>query len=149
MNFFSERPKKTPKIYGYTELSPEFQGLIKVGYTERDLEERIKELQGVKGPEGVNKLKVLFQASSMRNDGTFFKDFEVHRILSENGIDRVGGEWFRCTVDDVKAAVIAAKERKSFDADRVLNFDLRPEQKEAVDISPLKIKHLIFYGIVR
>ena len=37
MNFFSLRPKSAPKIYGYTEPSADYKGLIKVGYTERDV----------------------------------------------------------------------------------------------------------------
>ena len=41
MSFFVPRPNKEPKIYGYTETSPEFDGLIKVGYTERKLQERL------------------------------------------------------------------------------------------------------------
>ena len=29
MKIFQPRPNKSPKIYGYTELSPEYDGLIK------------------------------------------------------------------------------------------------------------------------
>ena len=133
MSFFIPRPNKEPKIYGYTETSPEFNGLIKVGYTERKLKERLKELKGVKGPKDIKRIEVLFEESSMRNDGTFFKDYEVHKVLTDAGIERVGGEWFRCSLDEVKSAVIAVKERKSIDVDRVFNFKLRPEQKEAVE----------------
>ena len=60
MNFFPPRQHKEPKIYGYTETSSEFDGLIKVGYTERELKERLKELKGVKGPEGIKRIEVLF-----------------------------------------------------------------------------------------
>lgn len=95
--FFIERPNKEPKIYGYTEISPEFNGLIKVGYTERKLKERLKELKGVRGPDNINTINVLFEESSMRSDGTFFKDYEVHKALINAGIERVGGEWFRCS----------------------------------------------------
>ena len=33
--FFPPKPEVNPTIYGYTELSSEYEGLIKVGYTER------------------------------------------------------------------------------------------------------------------
>ena len=102
MNFFPPRQHTEPKIYGYTETSSEFDGLIKVGYTERKLKERLKELKGVTGPDDIKRIEVLFEESSMRNDGTFFKDYEVHKVLSDAGIERVGGEWFRCSLDDVK-----------------------------------------------
>ena len=69
----------------------------------------------------------------MRNDGTFFKDYEVHKVLTDAGIERVGGEWFKCSLDEVRSAVIAVKERKSLDFDRVFDFKLRPEQKKAVE----------------
>ena len=66
MNFFPRRPNKKPKIYGYTETSSEFDGLIKVGYTERKLQERLKELKGVKGPEDIKRIEVLFEETSIR-----------------------------------------------------------------------------------
>ena len=81
--FFISRTNKEPKIYGYTETSPEFDGLIKVGYTERKLQERLKELKGVKGPEDIKRIKVLFEESSMRNDGTFFKDYFTKCLLMQ------------------------------------------------------------------
>ncbi len=137
MKFFSSRPNRTPKIYGYTEPSREYKGLIKVGYTERDVLTRMKEHYPTSGPDGINRFEVLFEESSMREDGTSFKDYEVHKILEKSGISRSGknNEWFRCSVEELKAAVIAVKERKSLEVDRVFDFKLRPEQKEAVDIT--------------
>ena len=35
-NFFPSRPEFNPKIYAYTEYGRDFDGLIKIGYTERD-----------------------------------------------------------------------------------------------------------------
>ncbi|MEO6908118.1 MAG: DEAD/DEAH box helicase family protein, partial [Abditibacteriaceae bacterium] len=43
------------------------------------------------------------------------------------------GEWFRCDVDVVKAAVIAVKERIQNEENRTQDFTMRPEQQEAVD----------------
>jgi hypothetical protein len=132
---FPTRSNKEPKIYGYTEPSDTYKDLIKVGYTERDVLIRMKEHYPTAGPDGVERYKVIFEESSMRDDGTFFKDYEVHKILEKSGIERTGNknEWFRCTVNDLKAAVIAVKERKSIDIERVFNFSLRPEQRQAVE----------------
>ena len=112
------------------------------------------------GPDGIERFKVLFEESSMRDDGTYFKDHEVHAILESGGIERSGSnnEWFRCSVEELKAAVIAVKERQSIDIERTLNFSLRPEQKEAVERTKkiilshtrlLKTKPPIFFGIAR
>ena len=135
MSFFPSRSNNSPKIYGYTELSKEYEGLIKVGYTERSVEERMKEHYPTSGPEGITRYKVLIEESSMRNDGTFFKDHLVHKLLEKNGYERVGNEWFRCKPSDLKAAIIAAKDKESMEPERENDFSLRPEQKKAVEIT--------------
>ena len=58
-DFFPSRSNNSPKIYGYTELSHEYKGLIKVGYTERDVKERMKEHYPTSGPEGITRYEVL------------------------------------------------------------------------------------------
>ena len=42
---------------------------------------------------------------------------------------------FRCTVEQVRAAVVAVRERTANVEDRTLSFGLRPEQREAVDMT--------------
>ena len=74
MKIFQPRPNKSPKIYGYTELSPEYDGLIKIGYTEREVKDRMKEHYPTLGPKGIERYKVLIEESSMRNDSTSFID---------------------------------------------------------------------------
>ena len=133
MKIFQPRPKKSPKIYGYTELSPEYDGLIKIGYTEREVKDRMKEHYPTLGPKGIERYKVLIEESSMRNDGTSFIDKNVHKILENAGFKNVGGEWFKCSCEDVKAAIIAAKNKTNIDLGRFNNFSLRPEQIEAID----------------
>ena len=54
--FFPPKPEVNPTIYGYTELSSEYEGLIKVGYTERTTSERMKEHYPTKGPEWYKKV---------------------------------------------------------------------------------------------
>ena len=69
----------------------------------------------------------------MRNDGTVFTDHEVHRYLRYMGIKNAGGEWFRCTVDQAKAAIIAVRSGQLNEENRSLDFKMRPEQKAAVE----------------
>ncbi len=134
MNFFPTRSNRSPKIYAYTEPHPEYKGLIKIGYTSRELEVRMREHYPTAGPDGITRYEILFEQSSMREDGTHFIDKDVHRVLENSGVQRVGkrNEWFECSVKQLKQAFIAVKERKSVISQRYLDFSLRPEQKEAV-----------------
>ena len=134
-DFFHPRSNRLPKIYGYTELTEDYSGLIRIGYTERDLYLRMQEHYPTAAPEGIERYKILFEEPSMREDGTYFKDHQVHKILEKAGFKRSGSknDWFRCSVDDLKAAFIAVKEKTSIDLDRVFDFPLRPEQKQAIE----------------
>ncbi len=137
MKFFPNRPKGKPTIYGYTEPFEEYKGWIKVGYTSRKIEDRMKEHYPTSGLDGVKRYKILFEDSSMRDDGTFFKDYEVHKVLENSGFERSSSnnEWFKCSVSELKAAVNAVKQRENIELERVLNFSLRPEQREAINIT--------------
>ena len=97
-DFFHPRPNRLPKIYGYTELTEDYSGLIRIGYTERDLYLRMQEHYPTAAPEGIERYKILFEESSMREDGTYFKDHQVHKILEKAGFKRSGSknDWFRC-----------------------------------------------------
>ena len=44
----------------------------------------------------------------------------------------MGGEWFRCTVKDVQAAIIAVRSHSENPENRTQNFKMRPEQEDAV-----------------
>ena len=133
IDFFPSNPDVNPTIYGYTELSSEYEGLIKVGYTERTTYERMKEHYPTKGPDSLNKYQVLLDESSMRNDGTHFKDYEVHKVLKERGFENVGGEWFRVGVDELKSIILSLKEGTTLELTRTKNFKPRPEQQEAIN----------------
>ena len=71
----------------------------------------------------------------MYPDGSFFTDHDVHRVLREKQIISMGGEWFKCTIDDVKSAIVAVRTGSSNIENRTQNFKMRPEQKAAVDIT--------------
>jgi hypothetical protein len=45
----------------------------------------------------------------MRNDGSSFRDYEIHKYLRNKGTKKTDGEWFTCSVKDVQAAIIAIK----------------------------------------
>jgi len=128
--FFPPRPESHPMIYAYTDSNPQYKGLLKVGYTEKDVENRVAQQYPTKRPDGMIPYKIVLKESAMRNDGSCFTDHDVHRVLRMKKVDH---EWFRCTVEDVKAAIIAVKTGSANIENRTQDFSMRPEQKEAVD----------------
>lgn len=128
-----KRPNTHPMIYAYEDLNPSYVGLLKVGYTEVDVEKRVAQQYPTKRPDGKQPYRIVLSESAMYSDGTSFTDHDVHRMLKRKGIKREGKtEWFCCTVYDVEAAIIAVKSRTINIENRTRDFKMRPEQEEAV-----------------
>ncbi len=130
-NFFPGRPDLTPQIYAYSD--PRYEGQLKVGYTTHDVQKRVAEQYPVKLPGGQLPYKIVYQDSSVRADGTAFTDLMVHQWLRKNGFVNTGGEWFRCTASDVRAAMYALKSGTENEEHRTETFGMRDEQQEAVN----------------
>lgn len=129
--FFPPRPASKPTIYAYTDNHPQYAGLLKVGYTIREVKARMAEHYPTLTP-GKPTYQIVLEESAMRTDGTSFSDHEVHRALRERGFHNPNGEWFQCTIKDVKAAIIAVCRRELNEENRTLTFGMRPEQAAAV-----------------
>ena len=132
-DFFPQRPEVHPMIYAYRDLNPDYDGLLKVGYTEKDVDRRVAQQYPTKRPDGKLPYEILYRSSAMREDGSCFTDHDVHRMLRRRKITGVGGEWFRCTVDELEAAVLAVKTDTLNEENRTCTFAMRPEQAEAVN----------------
>ncbi len=130
--FFPRRPEVTPKIYAYEDTHPQYAGLLKVGYTTRKVQDRVAEQYPAVRP-GPLPYRIVLEEDAIRNDGTAFTDHDVHRMLRNNGILQEGGEWFRCTVEQVKAAINAVRMGQLLEVQRSLAFGLRPEQEAAIE----------------
>jgi hypothetical protein len=130
--FFPKRPDSKPTIYAYEDTNPQYKGLLKVGYTTGDVWKRLGQLYPIQTP-GAPPYRIVLEESAMRNDGSAFTDHEVHRYLISGGIRKVKGEWFECTDDKVKAAVIAVRSGEMNEENRSLDFKMRPEQVAAVE----------------
>lgn len=131
--FFPQRPSSRPMIYAYQDSNPDYKGLLKVGYTEKDVARRVAQQYPTKAPDGIIPYNIVLAEPAMRNDGTCFTDHDVHRVLKKKKFKSAGGEWFRCTVDDVKAAIIAIKTESENEENRTRLFSMRPEQLRAVE----------------
>jgi hypothetical protein len=133
-DFFPPRPVASPKIYAYEDSHPQYTGLLKVGYTTKDVRERVAAQYPTLKP-GEPPYRILLEESAMRNDGTVFTDHDVHRYLRGLGIQNPEGEWFTCSVEVVRAAILAIQRGEFNEEHRSLDFFMRPEQQEAVNKS--------------
>ena len=133
IDFFPQRPAVHPMIYAYRDRNPDYDGLLKVGYTEKDVDRRVAQQYPTKRPDGKVPYEIVYRTSAMREDGSCFTDHDVHRMLRRKKIAAVGGEWFRCSVQDLEAAVLAVKTDAINEENRTRTFAMRPEQEEAVN----------------
>lgn len=115
-----------PRIYAYaTPGMAAHDGMLKVGYTSRDVESRVREQCGTSDIE----YDIVFEGVARRSDGTVFKDHQFHAYLSELGFKRGNGEWFRISADELELAY-ASFVCGSSDSDG--SYVLRPSQESAV-----------------
>ncbi|MBU4186191.1 MAG: DEAD/DEAH box helicase family protein [Proteobacteria bacterium] len=130
--FFPPRPDSRPSIYAYKDTNPQYAGLLKVGYTTVDAQSRVAQQYPTKKP-GNPPYRIVLEEPAMRNDGTVFTDHDVHRYLRIVGVKNPEGEWFKCSVDKIKTAVIAVRTGQMNEENRSLDFKMRPEQAAAVE----------------
>jgi len=129
-DFFPQKPDVNPTIYAYELIGVDsHKGLFKVGYTVRNAQDRVAEQLKTSRLE----YKIVLEEVAIRNDGTVFTDHEVHQHLKQRSIKKKDGEWFKCTVKDIKLAINDIKNRKFSAGNRELNFKMRPEQNAAVE----------------
>lgn len=128
-----------PMIYAYTTPGVVYHdGWTKIGYTERDVDTRIKEQT-----QTINiKAKKEWQDIAIFSDGkTRFTDKEFHSYLAKNDIERKepqpdaegSPEWFRISGDN--SYHLFGKFRRSMgvlETLGVIPYNLRQEQKKAV-----------------
>ena len=130
--FFPPRPHSRPTVYAYEDTNPEYAGLLKVGYTTVDAQSRVAQQYPTLRP-GKPPYRIVLEEAAMRNDGTVFTDHDIHRMLRLNGVKNPEGEWFRCTVAQVKVAIVAVRTGQLNEENRSLDFKMRPEQEAAVE----------------
>ncbi len=129
-DFFPPRPEANPTIYAYELIGVStHNGLMKIGYTDRDAKTRIKEQLGTSKVE----YKIVFEESAMKKDGSSFTDHDVHRLLKQWQVTNSSGEWFKCKLNDLRRAIHQIKTGEQTEENRVLDFGMRPEQEDAVN----------------
>ena len=124
-----DRVAEIPMIYAYEHVDvPAHSGWLKVGYTTRDVETRVRE----QNLTGNIPYRIVLQRPAMRRDGSTFDDHLIHRILRKNRIRNPEGEWFVTDVATVERAIASAAQGKEVMVERINDFPMRPEQEKAV-----------------
>ena len=140
-NFFPLRAKINPTIYAYKLIDVKNkENLLKVGYTDRDAKTRVKEQIGATHL----KFEIVLETEAIKEDGSTFSDHDVHKFLKTKGFENIEGEWFKCSLNDIKSAILQIKTGNENIQNRTQNFGLRPEQKEAIEKTSQYFKNYIF-----
>ena len=132
--FFPQRPNVTPTIYVYKLIGvTTHEGYLKIGYTDRTAKVRIDEQTRTANL----KYEILYTDSAMKSDGSCFTDKDVHNLLERRGFMRLNPEdktceWFKCNLNDIKAAIVALQSGNRNIENRTETFGMRPEQYNAV-----------------
>lgn len=131
-DFFPPKSEAKPAIYAYRDTNPQYKGLLKVGFTSVDVERRVAQQYPTLRP-GDLPYEIVLSESAMRKDGSSFSDHDIHRHLKKRGFNNPNGEWFKCSIKDIQAAIIAVRDGIDNEDSRTLDFDMRPEQEAAVE----------------
>lgn len=129
----------TPMIYAYT--TPEIarhNGWTKIGYTEKDVEERIKEQTYTADV----KWNLEWKGNALFDDGSGerFTDKDFHKYLRKSGVEQESGknnEWFRITGLESKAKFNDFRENHGImqSLSAAVPYQLRKEQAKAVGMT--------------
>ncbi len=134
-------PIKTvrPTIYAYTIPSNiELEGYVKIGYTGRDADTRIKEQTHTSGAT----VEKLWEKKACKNDGEYFTDHPLHRWILKRGKNdeppitrKPNTEWFYFNGSMGRAEEYTDEfisQSVNLKAEEKLDYILRDSQQEAV-----------------
>ncbi len=134
----SPKKKIKPTIYAYiTPSNTEKVGWIKIGYTDRDADVRIKEQTHTAG---IRAEKLWSHEAKFHNGGEYFSDHDFHNYIKNHEVEnQKGTEWFYFNGEPEKAEELfrsfVFKEYASVKSKEGLSYQLRDEQKRAVEMT--------------
>ena len=126
------KPKARPRIYAYSIADKAHAGLLKVGQTTRDVQQRISEQVKTAA---IKNFRIELDEPAERDDGSIFSDHDVRSALVRKGVDNPELEWMRCMVKDVKTVLTELRTRQKFSGTHHQTFPMRREQAEAVKVT--------------
>ena len=125
----SPRPVVRPRIYAYSIDDEAHRGLLKVGQTVREVKQRVAEQ--LKTP-AIKNYRIELDESAERDDGSVVTDREVRAALVKKGFKTGDLEWMRCSVADVRTALMELRTGRRVEGARHQTFPMRQEQAAAV-----------------
>src|SRR5579883_1581870 len=126
------KPVARPRIYAYSIHDQAHAGLLKIGQTTRNVQDRVAEQ--LKTAAIKNRVVELDEPAE-REDGTVFTDHEVRAALKAKGFANPELEWMRCSVADVKTVLAELRSGERFTGTHHETFPMRREQAEAVKLT--------------
>lgn len=138
-DILAPKPEARLRIYAYTIDDDGHRGQLKVGQTTRDVRQRVAEQLKTAA---IKNFTIVLDELAEREDGSIFTDHQVRAALARKGIQRVDGEWMRCTVADVQTVLTELRTGQKFNGTHSDTFAMRREQADAVNKT-----HAYFHSI--
>jgi hypothetical protein len=123
------KPDALPRIYAYSIADWAHMGLLKVGQTTRDVEQRVAEQLKTAA---IKNYRIELDEPAYDDDGSIFTDHDVRAALARKGFENTELEWMRCTPDDVKTVLVELRTGLQFTGTHHETFQMRSEQAQAV-----------------
>ena len=127
---FSPKPEVSPRIYAYSINDQPHRGMLKIGQTIREVQQRVAEQLKTAA---IKNFRIELDESAAREDGSVISDREVRAALARKGFKNGDGEWMRCSVADLKTVLLELRTGARVTGARHETFGMRQEQAEAVD----------------
>lgn len=138
-DIFAPKPEVRLRVYAYSIEDDAHKGLLKVGQTTRDVEQRVAEQLKTAA---IKNYRIELDAPADRDDGNTFTDYEVRAALIKKGFENTELEWMRCTVADLQTVLTELRTGQRFTGTHHEIFPMRREQAEAVSKT-----HAYFHSI--
>ena len=126
----SAKPEARPRVYAYSIDDKAHNGLLKIGQTTRNVQQRIAEQLRTAA---IQNYRIEFDGDAVREDGSVFSDHEVRAALVRKGFDNPMLEWVRCTLNDLKTVLTELRTGQRVTGTHHETFGMRDEQAAAVD----------------
>ena len=96
------KPEARPRVYAYSIHDDAHAGLLKIGQTTRNVQQRVTEQLRTAA---IKNYRIEYDGDAVREDGSIFSDHEVRAALVRKGFENPILEWVRCTLKDVKTVL--------------------------------------------
>lgn len=127
---FPAKPQPRLRVYAYSIRDEAHAGLLKVGQTTQDVRSRVEQQLRTAAIENYT---IELEESAERSDGSVFRDHDVRARLRDKGFENPMLEWMRCSVADVRTAVMELQTGTPLSGTHHETFSMRDEQVAAVE----------------